>query len=55
MDHTAHIALGANLGRPDVQLEHAINLLATTHGVAVEKVSRFIETAPVGGPSNQPQ
>lgn len=51
-NHTAYIALGANLGDPEAALRWAIARLETLG--RVEAVSRFYRTAPVGGPLGQP-
>jgi 2-amino-4-hydroxy-6-hydroxymethyldihydropteridine diphosphokinase len=53
MDSLALIALGSNLGDRQATLEGAIAALDGTRGVAVQKVSSFYETEPVGGPSGQ--
>ncbi len=51
----ALIALGANLGDRRQALETAIERLNQQPGVAVQRVSRWHETAPVGGPVDQPK
>jgi 2-amino-4-hydroxy-6-hydroxymethyldihydropteridine diphosphokinase len=51
---TAFIALGANLGQREQQLRDALSRLDATPGVRVIAVSRFIETAAVGGPVGGP-
>lgn len=53
MSATAHIALGSNLGDRRGHLDQALQKLRETPGVSVEKVSRYHETEPVGGPSGQ--
>lgn len=50
----AYIALGANLGDRERQLRDALSRLDATSGIRVVAASRFIETAPVGGPSGAP-
>jgi len=47
----AYVGLGANLGDRKENIETALDHLRETEGVEVLKVSRLIETAPVGGPS----
>jgi 2-amino-4-hydroxy-6-hydroxymethyldihydropteridine diphosphokinase len=49
----ALIALGANLGDRRQSLARAVELLAAEPSVSNVAVSRFHETAPVGGPSDQ--
>lgn len=51
-NHTAYIALGANLGDPEAALRWAIARLGALG--RVEAVSGFYRTQPVGGPSGQP-
>ena len=51
--HTAHIALGSNLGDKEENLRRALELLEE-HGVEVVKVSTFICTEPYGV-TDQPQ
>ena len=51
--HTAHIALGSNLGDKEANLRRALELL-DEHGVEVVKVSSFICTEPYGV-TDQPQ
>ena len=48
------IGCGSNLGNRREQLDRAIELLRFMPGVALMAVSRFRETAPVGGPAGQP-
>ena len=50
---TAHIALGSNLGQRSETLRRAVAMLGAADGVEVVRVSRPIETAPVGGPAGQ--
>jgi 2-amino-4-hydroxy-6-hydroxymethyldihydropteridine diphosphokinase len=47
------IGCGSNLGRRREQLDRAIELLRFMPGVAVQAVSRYRETAAVGGPPGQ--
>lgn len=54
MTHTAYLALGSNLGDRRENLQAALRLLARHDGIRVGKVSTFVETTPVGGPSGQP-
>ena len=53
MTVTAYIALGSNLGDRQSHLGQALALLRAQPGISVGKVSRFHETAPVGGPAGQ--
>jgi 2-amino-4-hydroxy-6-hydroxymethyldihydropteridine diphosphokinase len=50
---TAYIALGSNLGDRREYLDRALDLLRRRPDLTVEKVSRYIETTPVGGPAGQ--
>ena len=50
---TALIALGSNLGDRTATLQRALELLRATPGIQVARVSRWYETAPVGGPTDQ--
>ena len=45
---TSFVALGANLGDPQAQIERALELLAAQEGVEVVAVSSLRETDPVG-------
>ncbi|HAU39125.1 MAG TPA: 2-amino-4-hydroxy-6-hydroxymethyldihydropteridine diphosphokinase [Phycisphaerales bacterium] len=45
---TAYIALGSNLGDRAARLRLAIDFLGAEKGVRVVRVSRFLETEPVG-------
>jgi len=47
------IGCGSNLGKRRDQLDHAIELVRSMPGVAIQAVSRFRETRPVGGPPGQ--
>jgi 2-amino-4-hydroxy-6-hydroxymethyldihydropteridine diphosphokinase len=47
------IGLGSNLGDRSANLIGAIATLGRTRGVAVQRVSSFHETEPVGGPPGQ--
>jgi 2-amino-4-hydroxy-6-hydroxymethyldihydropteridine diphosphokinase len=50
----ALIALGSNVGHPTENLRRAIDEFTKPgSGIETVRVSRFIETAPVGGPSGQ--
>lgn len=44
------IALGANLGDPAATLDAAVTAVAGLDGLVVGRVSRYVETDPVGGP-----
>ena len=46
----AFIGLGSNLGDREAHLHAALAALRRAPGIAVRNVSRFIETAPQGGP-----
>lgn len=50
----AYLALGSNLGDRLASLQAAVDGLAGAPGVCVEAVSRVYETAPVGGPPQDP-
>jgi 3-oxoacyl-[acyl-carrier protein] reductase len=50
---TAYIALGSNLGDRRDYLDRAVQLLRQEPGIAVSRVSTYLETAPVGGPPGQ--
>ena len=49
------IGLGCNLGDREAQLERAVDALRATPGLSVRAVSSFHDTAPVGGPPDQPR
>ncbi len=55
MDRTAYIALGSNVGDRGATLLRGVKMIDDTDGVAVRRLSHFIETAPVGGPPGQPR
>jgi 2-amino-4-hydroxy-6-hydroxymethyldihydropteridine diphosphokinase len=50
----AYIGLGSNLGDRLSYLQLAVDALARVPGVRVKAVSRVYETAPVGGPPQDP-
>jgi 2-amino-4-hydroxy-6-hydroxymethyldihydropteridine diphosphokinase len=50
----AHIALGSNLGNRAANLRTALEMLAQTAGISIAAVSAIYETAPVGGPEQDP-
>jgi 2-amino-4-hydroxy-6-hydroxymethyldihydropteridine diphosphokinase len=50
----AYVALGSNLGDRLAHLQLAVDSLALVPGVEVRSVSRVYETAPVGGPAQDP-
>lgn len=52
--HRAVVALGSNLGDRVELLRRGLRLLAVHDDVAVTGVSPVYETAPVGGPADQP-
>src|SRR5262245_45804846 len=49
----AYIALGSNLGNRQSNLDRALAELRQHPGIAVERVSSYHETEPVGGPAGQ--
>jgi 2-amino-4-hydroxy-6-hydroxymethyldihydropteridine diphosphokinase len=51
---TAYIALGSNLGNRAANLRTALEMLAQTAGISITAVSAIYETAPVGGPEQDP-
>ena len=51
MKTTAYVALGSNLGEREENLERALGFLRRIEGIAVERVSSTIETAPVNAPT----
>jgi 2-amino-4-hydroxy-6-hydroxymethyldihydropteridine diphosphokinase len=53
MTATAYIALGSNLGDRRASLDRAVQLLREEPGITVNRVSAYLETAPVGGPPGQ--
>src|SRR5262245_36214636 len=52
---TAYIALGSNLGDRAGTLLAAVRELNATPGVRVARLSTFHDTAPIGGPPDQPR
>jgi 2-amino-4-hydroxy-6-hydroxymethyldihydropteridine diphosphokinase len=50
----AYLALGSNLGDRLANLQTAVDALADTAGIRVDALSRVYETAPVGGPPQDP-
>jgi 2-amino-4-hydroxy-6-hydroxymethyldihydropteridine diphosphokinase len=48
------IALGSNLGDRDATIRQALETLAAHRDIAVLRISSFLETKPIGGPSGQP-
>jgi 2-amino-4-hydroxy-6-hydroxymethyldihydropteridine diphosphokinase len=50
---TIYLALGSNLGDRAATIAAALKAVARLPGTRVLKVSRLIETAPVGGPPGQ--
>jgi len=53
MDHTAYIGLGSNVGDHRAILRRALEMLGESPGIALARVSRFIETEPVGPPQGR--
>lgn len=54
MPQTAYIGLGSNLGDRRLNLRRALAALDERDGIAVRRVSSFVETEPVGGPPQGP-
>jgi 2-amino-4-hydroxy-6-hydroxymethyldihydropteridine diphosphokinase len=52
---TAYIALGSNLGDRAATLLAAVRELNATPGIQITRLSKFHDTAPVGGPADQPR
>ena len=50
---TAYIGMGSNVGEREAHLRAAVEALRNTIGLRVLAVSRFYETAPLGGPPGQ--
>jgi 2-amino-4-hydroxy-6-hydroxymethyldihydropteridine diphosphokinase len=50
----AWLGLGANMGKRDETLRRALDELGSRAGIAVVRVSAFIQTEPVGGPPQPP-
>lgn len=48
-----YIGLGANLGDRETNIRRALTLIRETGAGEVKKVSKLIETEPVGGPAGQ--
>ena len=54
MDYTiAYIGLGSNLGRRELTLMTALKVMDDVPDLRVRRVSQFIETEPVEGPTDQ--
>ncbi len=51
---TAYIALGANLGDRRANLESALAKLGASEGIAVTRISSFLENPAIGGPADSP-
>jgi len=50
-----YIGLGANLGDREANIRAALARLEESHVARVRRVSRLIETSPIGGPPGQPK
>ena len=50
---TAYIGMGSNVGERETHLRAALEALRNTNGLRLLTVSRFYETAPLGGPPGQ--
>jgi 2-amino-4-hydroxy-6-hydroxymethyldihydropteridine diphosphokinase len=53
-EECVYVALGANLGERQATLDAALRALNAVPGVRVLRISPWLETAAVGGPSGQP-
>lgn len=53
MNSKVYISLGSNVGDREATLRRALKLLELRGGVHVTAVSEMIQTAPVGGPTEQ--
>jgi 2-amino-4-hydroxy-6-hydroxymethyldihydropteridine diphosphokinase len=51
---SAWIAMGSNMGDREGIISACVNALNAQPGIAVVSISSFYDTAPVGGPENQP-
>ena len=51
---TAYIGIGSNLADRAAYINKALSLLDKLPGLKITKLSKIIETAPLGGPENQP-
>lgn len=47
-DVIAYIALGSNIGNREANLNQAVEMLNSTVGIQVSKVSKYYDTVPVG-------
>ncbi|MCK9604040.1 MAG: 2-amino-4-hydroxy-6-hydroxymethyldihydropteridine diphosphokinase [Candidatus Omnitrophica bacterium] len=52
---TCYLGIGSNLGNRKSQIKSAIAKINSLKETKVLKVSRIIETRPVGGPAGQPE
>ena len=48
--HRVHLGLGSNVGNRHLNIDQAVTELRRLTNTTVLKISRFIETEPVGGP-----
>jgi len=46
-----YLGIGSNLGNRRNNIKKALDYLAKTRGIKIEKISRIYETEPVGGPA----
>jgi 2-amino-4-hydroxy-6-hydroxymethyldihydropteridine diphosphokinase len=53
MEHLAYIGLGSNLGDRRRTIEEAVGALQADPGISDVRISRLLETQPVGGPPGQ--
>jgi len=51
----AYLGLGSNRGDRAEVLMSAVKQISEVSGVSVRRISQFVETEPVGGPSDQPK
>ncbi len=55
MGSDCYLALGSNIGDRRRNIREAIQMIGLLNKTRVIKISRFINTDPVGGPRNQPK
>ena len=48
-----YLGIGSNLGNRRKNIKKALDYLAKTKGIKIEKTSRIYETEPVGGPAQR--
>jgi len=52
---TCYLGIGSNLGNRRKNIELSVKRINALRGIRVIKLSKIIETEPVGGPRNQPK